>query len=612
MKLPTLTEITSTREMIDVFKGYNNNLRIGEGEFHDMRNLTSDDYPVLSPRKQRGLFTYDDNTMPFNPQGLIAKDAFCYVDCHTKNHLEGASFYVNKKKVHGLTLSSKAESCPKQFISMGAYVIIMPDKKWIKLADVNDGKTDYEEGKDYGNIEASVTVGTEENPIIFEMCKVDGSKIEALPSPEAPASPKNMDLWIDTSSTPHTLKQYSETSKMWISIATTYIKISAVGIGKPFAVNDGVTIKDVINEKLSDLNNTMIIWDKGDDYIVVTGIIDEVAQQTTPITIERKMPNMDFIVESENRLWGCRYGVAANGEVVNEIYASKLGDFKNWNCFMGISTDSYAVTVGTDGQFTGAITHLGYPIFFKENCMHKVYGNYPANYQINTTACRGVQKGSHKSLAIVNEVLYYKSRASICAYDGSLPQEISYNLGNVEYSQAVACSHGNKYYISMHNDTKNEWNLLVFDTSLGVWHKDDNTKVYDFCSCRGELYFIDHTDEANVRIKTMFGSGKKDTAKIKWMAETGLIGTDSPDQKYISKINIRMHAELNSIVYVYIQYDSTNDWELVYRMAGMKLQSFTIPIRPRRCDHLKLRFEGEGVAKIYSIAKTIEQGSDVL
>ena len=577
MKLPTLTEIASTREMIDVFKGYNNNLRIGEGEFHDMKNLTSDDYPVLSPRKQRGLFLYDDNSLPTNPQGLIAKDAFCYVDCTTANHLEGAKFFVNKKEVEGLTLSSKPEDCPKQLISMGAYVIIMPDKKWVKLVDVADDKTDYE----YGNIEASVTVGSEENPIVFEMCKVDGSKIEASPSPEA--------------------------------IATTYIKISwAESIENPFAVNDGVTIKGITNENLTDLNNTMIVWGKGADYIVVTGVLDGVAQQTSPITIERKMPNMDFVIESGNRLWGCCYGVAANGEVVNEIYASKLGDFKNWNCFMGISTDSYAVTVGTDGQFTGAITHLGYPIFFKENCMHKVYGNYPANYQINTTACRGVQKGSHKSLAIVNEVLYYKSRAAICAYDGSLPQEISYNLGNVEYSQAVACSHGNKYYISMHNDTNNEWNLLVYDTSLGLWHKDDNTNVYDFCSCRGELYFIDHTDEANVRIKTMFGSGTRETAKVKWMAETGLIGTDAPDQKYISKINVRMYAELNAIVYVYIQYDSSKVWEPVYRMAGMKLQSFTIPIRPRRCDHFKLRFEGEGVAKIYSFAKTIEQGSDVL
>lgn len=597
MKLPTLTEIASSREMIDVFKGYNNNLRIGEGEFHDMKNLTSDDYPVLSPRKQRGLFLYDDNSLPTNPQGLIAKDSLCFVD--------GADFVINGYKV-SMNLSTDEEDCPKQLISMGAYVIILPDKKWIKITTDKEATSDYE----HGDIEASVET---QDKVSFTICKADGSSYEGI-TDSAPDEPKDMDLWLDKTTTPHVLKQWSTTSAMWNTIATTYVKISATGIGVPFAVNDAVTISGILNEELADLNGTMIIWAKDDNSIVVTGIVDIAAEQTESIKIERRMPEMDFVIESENRLWGCRYGVAANGEVVNEIYASKLGDFKNWNVFHtpSLSTDSYVVSLGSDGQFTGAITHLGNPIFFKENCMHKVYGNYPANYQITTTTCRGVQKGSHKSLAIVNEVLYYKSRASICVYDGSLPQEISYSLGNIEYSNAVACSHGNKYYISMQNDSTGEWNLFVYDSALGLWHKDDNTEVYDFCSCRGELYFIDHTDEQNVRIKTMFGSGIRETSKVKWMAETGLIGTDAPDQKYISKINVRMYAELNAIVYVYIQYDSSNVWEPVYRMAGMKLQSFTIPIRPRRCDHLKLRFEGEGVAKIFSIAKTIEQGSDVL
>ena len=38
--------------------------------------------------------------------------------------------------------------------------------------------------------------------------------------------------------------------------------------------------------------------------------------------------------------------------------------------------------------------------------------------------------------------------------------------------------------------------------------------------------------------------------------------------------------------------------------------SISVPIRPRRCDHLRLRVVGEGEAKIYSIAKVVEEGSD--
>ena len=604
MKLPTLNELQTSRNMIDVFKGYNHNLRIGEGEFYDMKNLTSSYYPVLAVRGRRGVFG-----TPTNPQGLIQKDALCWVD--------GQDFVINDNIVP-LKLSTEEKDCPKQLVSMGAYVIILPDKKYVNTADLTD----------FGSIEATVTT---ESTVTFEMCKIDGSVYEGvLVSPEAPEEPKNMDLWIDTSSTPHTLKQWSETNAMWVSLATNYVKISAAGIGLPFNVNDGVTISGIKNKQLLDFNNTMIVWAKDDrevdgkkvsDWIVVTGMLDVVTTEENPITITRQMPNMDFIIESENRLWGCRYGTALNGEVVNEIYASKLGDFKNWNCFMGISTDSYAATVGTDGQFTGAIAHLGYPIFFKENYMHKVYGNYPSNYQINTTTCRGVQKGSYRSLAIVNEILYYKSRNSVCAYDGSLPQEISYALGDVPYSNAVACNFGNKYYICLHDDTLNQgneddlndikqWHLFVYDTQKGLWHREDNLRVDAFCACRDQLYFIDHFDQK--KIKVMFGNEEnKDGSYVEWMAETGVIGTEHPDKKYISKLNVRMSLDVGTRVFFYIQYDSTDVWEYLFTMDGTTLRSFSVPIRPRRCDHLKLRIEGYGDAKIYSIAKTIEIGSDV-
>ena len=46
-------------------------------------------------------------------------------------------------------------------------------------------------------------------------------------------------------------------------------------------------------------------------------------------------------------------------------------------------------------------------------------------------------------------------------------------------------------------------------------------------------------------------------------------------------------------------------------MTGSSLRSFSMPIRPKRCDHLRLRIVGEGDAKIYSITKTVEKGSDV-
>lgn len=583
MQYPTLLNRQTSREIVDAFRGYNHNLRIGAGEFFDMENLTSDYYPVLSPRRKRGFFTD-----PENPQGMISKDALCYID--------GTHFVMNEYRVD-MGLSTEPEDCPKQLTSMGAYVIIMPDKKWINTMDLSE----------YGDIEA-VFQSTQD--VSISLCTADGVEYGSYIVGDAqPTDPENMDLWMDTSNTPHVLKKYSSSTDMWVAVPTTYVKLYSPNMGKGFKQFDGVTISGIKDEALQDLNGSHVIWQCGDDYIVVIGILDMAVVQTPEdgaITVERRMPNMDFITESENRLWGCRYGLAANGEVVNEIYACKLGDFKNWNCFMSLSTDSYAASCGTDGRFTGAITHLGYPLFFKENFVHKVFGNYPANFQIQTTPLRGVQRGSERSLVIVNEVLYYKSAAGICAYDGSLPVDISGALGDVRYDNAVAGYIGNKYYVSMRDVSTGEYCLFVYDTYKGMWHKEDSLKVDFFCSARDDLYAV-----SGGKVITILGSGVPDESPIHWSATTGEIGIASPDTKYISRITLRMSLAVGSELRIFARYDFSNEWESLGCIRGTDLRSFSLPIRPQRCDYMVLRLEGTGDGKIYSITKTIEQGSEI-
>lgn len=598
MKLSKLNVLPTTREMIDVFGGYNHNLRIGEGEFYNMKNLTSSDYPVLSPRTPRGIYAANPDIYPGsnvisvkNPQGMIEKDSLCYVD--------GTDIVINGYR-YDMDLSLVEDMCPKTLISMGAYIIIMPDKVYINTTNPNG---------DRGNIESTF----ETTGCTVQLCKIDGttySENEVLDRDTAPEPAEDGMLWLDTSETPHSLKQYSKTNAEWITISTTYVRISFPSVGLLdyyFSVGDSVTLSGLP----FDLDGTTVIRAIGDNYIVITGIIDGHYSSNNYISVTRLMPEMDFVIESGNRLWGCKYGLDLHKNFVNEIYASKLGDFKNWNVFDGISTDSYVASLGTDGQFTGAITHLGYPIFFRENCMHKVYGNFPANFQIQTTTCRGVQKGCAKSLAIVNEVLYYKSRNAICAYDGSLPQEISSSLGDVSYSNAAAGAIRNKYYISM-ADPEGTYHLFVFDTKRGLWHREDNTHAIDFCACRGDLYYIEPTPyiDRKGEIKTILGSGFPDPTPINWMAESGIIGTNLPDKKYISRLDVRMRMTVGTRAHFYIEYDSSGKWEHLFTMTGRTLQSFAVPIRPHRCDHMRIRIEGDGEAKIFSITKTIEQGSD--
>lgn len=620
MKLSQLTPIESQRQINEVFYGYNHTVKVPDGNFYDMRNLSSDNFPVLSPRPKRGTYISYGQTAP-RTAALISKDNLCWVD--------GIDFYVNGVK-QAITLDPQYADTERQLISMGAYVIIMPDRMYINTISPTT---------DYGNIEA-VYAPTTTAGVTYTMCTLSGDALDSTPtvSPNEPADPDNMDLWIDTSQTPHILKQYSASSGMWVQVAATYVKIASANIALGFKELDGVRISGIVPEQLADLNNKTSILYKVSrdeesnglhDYIVVAGILDEAVSQETAVNVSRRMPAMDFVIECQNRLWGCRYGQDNQGNVVNEIYASKLGDFKNWDCFMGVSTDSYRASCGTDGQFTGAITHQNYPLFWKENVLHKVYGSYPAQYQITQNTCRGVQKGAGKSLAIVNEVLYYKSRNGVCAYDGSLPGEVSYAFGEDHFTGlddsitdklrngAVAGSHGNKYYINMKSDMDGKWWLFVYDTAYQVWHKEDEFRADSFCSCKNEFYYIDHETK---HIRTMFGSGTADTEPILWMAETGVLGTSIgvaegsaalPGKKYIGQLLVRMSLAIGTRVDFYFEYDSDGVWRRVSSVTGRNLRSFYTVLRPRRCDHCRMRIVGVGEAKIFSIAKTIEQGSDL-
>ena len=58
-------------------------------------------------------------------------------------------------------------------------------------------------------------------------------------------------------------------------------------------------------------------------------------------------------------------------------------------------------------------------------------------------------------------------------------------------------------------------------------------------------------------------------------------------------------------------YDDSGQWESLCRVFGTELRSFRIPLRVRRCDHMRLRFQGTGGAKLYSLTKILEKGSDL-
>ncbi len=566
VQLPKLKQIPNRQEGVTAFAGLNRNLRIRDNEFSDMRNMSSALLPVASTRqRRRKLRTLKD------PNGLFAHEKLCWAD--------GTAFYYNGARKGTVT------DCEKQFVRMGAYVLIFPDKAYYNT------HTD-----EFGQLDASFT-----GSVTAELCRLDGTVYgEYSVGASEPVSPEAGALWIDTGGDSDVLKQYSQGSGTWVTIPTVYTRLRATGIGKAFAKHDGLTISGFSQQQL---NGSHYLVDAAQDSVIVVALIRQT--ETTSVTLERRVPDMDFVIENDNRLWGC-------SSENHEIYASALGDPKNWNQYLGTASDSYAVTVGSTGRFTGAAAHMGFILFFKQDCLHQILGSKPSNFQLDTTNCRGVAEGSERSLVRVNETLYYHAADEVCAFNSSLPGGISHALGKRKFRNAIGGGVGSSYYLSLESET-GEQELYVYDTKQMVWVREDSPAVRYFATIGETLYMLD----ASGGLWQMTGDGSEyadETAQnepmVEWMLETGDFGYERQAAQFAGAIQLHAECEPGCPFYVEAQYEADGAWHPVYKHTPSPRRSLVIPIIPRRARLIRLRLKGSGAFKLYSLTMRIETGSD--
>lgn len=792
-----IPETEKNIRMTTAFGGYNHREIIQDGECFDMQNMSADLYPAMGTRRKRGI-TESEETL----NGIAGRSELVLI--------RGEKVYYGREDT-GLEVSTDEAMLPKKIMSLGAYVCIWPDKVYFNTHDFTDqgsmerrwSAIDHVEFDDSGHH----PMDPYENAPVIQLCRGDGTNYDMTTITTASTAPKNPadgKLWIDTSGEADVLRQWSSDRKEWTEVPTVYLKISAPDIGKGLQQYDAVNIRDLkyevywtrttptlpdrVIQQLKDLNGSTIIYFCGDDYIVIAGMLRQTVNLYWTLEVDREVPDLDYMCESNNRIWGCKYGTelkprtvyksnndnnrfvacdlegrlysqlagtltvsdtqppepeddghrwidtsgeedklyrwdaeeeewketepyvalmawqdkkfgdnfkigdyadiegivgynndgtqpttdhmraqaqALNGrhKVVgkitirsmsnnykcivvngfadtitnwtddytnqfvtikndrwdegifyNEIRACALGDFKNWNKYMGLSTDSYAASVGTDGPFTGAAAQAGYPVFFKENCIHKLYGAAPNSFQITTIMCRGVQQGSGRSVAVVNETILYKGLSDVMYFDGNMPQSIGENLGDVYYEDARAGAVNGKYYISMrHGDA---WSLFVYDTKKGIWTREDDIRAMGFGTVGDELYLID--EENNTLVTVNGTAGTQESGPIEWTAVFGISGieyiqggrADMHKYLYMSRFDMRLAMDEDAEAELWIEYDSDGIWIPKGRIKRNRMGMIVLPVVPRRCDHLRAKITGRGGFRILSLSKVLEVGSD--
>lgn len=599
----------NTRSLLRAFGGLNETYGCTEAEYSTGINFSARDFPALSTRMpRRKLQELTGLNGMYHLNGLLT---ICGRDLvYTPDEASG----------HPVRVKDAVTDSRKTLVGIGTRVLIFPDKA---AFDTADGTV-----SSLGALWEAGDVG-----VTFAPCDAEGKTYKGtakgLQEPEDPADGQ-LFLKIADPEKPYaagsTLEVYSEASGSWTPIPLEYCLVTAEGIGAAFRVWDTVTFTGTGAEasgQWEGLDGDRIVYDAAENSLrlradpgggqfygklirngssAVWVSLDEEQRQelvlTEPVRVERRVPDLEFLTECDNRVWGC-------SSRENVIYACKLGDPTNWFSYRGIAADSYAVTVGSDGPFTGAATCMGYALFFKENTLHKLYGSRPSDFQLSSLRCRGVARNAARSLCVLNETLYYLSPDGVMAWDGSIPAKVSAALDAGRLSNVKAAVGGaldGRYYL--HIAREDRVRLLVYDTERGLWHEED------VCSCEmastgGQLYLWDGSALwAADPSREAAGQGGTGTEQaVPFELVTGDLGMDSPEERYLTRLTLRLDAACRSRLRVEVSYDG-GPWE---EAAALTLEGARrccdLPLVPRRCGSLRLRLRGSGQITLRSLAK---------
>ena len=330
------------------------------------------------------------------------------------------------------------------------------------------------------------------------------------------------------------------------------------------------------------------------------------------VEIKRSVPDLDFICERDNRLWGV-------SNSTKTIYCSALGLPWAFYDYSGLDTDSYAVAVGSAGDFTG-IANYGGVICFKENKIHKMLGSFPSDFYMTTYEVPGVAKGAHNSIVVVSEILYYRAPLGVVAFTGYQPTNISPNLAMENTKGGVAGTNGREYYICVQAKDESHYTLFKYDLQYKIWIKEEDIDISSMAKVGNDLYMTVHTTgEVEVSGETITvdyyipyktGQENSEGMNLDWFAQfVPYIENAEGGFKKVgySRLVLRFDMAPGSMFTIKVREDN-GQWKQAWTQVATNKLSHTVPLRIGRCDKWELRLEGKGQTKIRAIQREFIQG----
>lgn len=521
----------------------------------------------------------------YNGEGFFGDDTLAYVD--------GGKLYYGALEITGVNLSPGQ----KTILKMGQYLMIFPDEVYV---DINNTSK-------YGSMNSTFSAYGGGVAVV----DTSGNTITYTTVSELPKDASEDTYCVVKEDGAFVMKRYN--GKIWNNVKT-YVKIFASGIGGSFAVGDVVycTGLSFVPQKY------FTIVKRDNSALYYEGVIDK-TYAVNAFSIKRVVPTFDYVTVSGNRLVGVRRGKDKSGNYVSRMYVSRLNDPFNFAPEGG----GLVADIDICGTFTGVCDYLGSPVAFSES---EIIEARIKNATLITTLIKGygVESGAHKSIAQTRGALYYKSRHGVCRYDGSYPELISEDIGNLSLSKngSPAIALGEKYYICASSDLGTA-KIYVYDVNDRIWYAENETDVMDFAICKGHIYALCGFGQEFGIVLMDYDGASEDMrsylvqdgyfiieSDVSWSLESAEIGSQSFEGVCPIKIALRIKKNEGKRISIGVLYDGEAGGETatVFEAAS---GTVTVPITPRRCDSFRIIVSGEGEAEIFGLMAQYREGGQV-
>lgn len=567
-----------TTRRVSRFDGINLNLAKADNELSDDCNMSSDEYPCLCVRKGRS--DYGDTGMSVRAIG--AKDSIFYVG----STADEPDKTVIKFGENTAEISSGAPNMERRCACLTDQVLIMPDKAVYKPSDNSVYSVAYSKSislagaEELAKKQLGVTYTTNFPTYIGEITAkglvsasyTDRYVVYLMPFENIKAGDV-VHISMEVLPSPYNKTNY------W-----SYIKSMSDGFDLKIE-NVTYSKHDIKGETLNEI--TAISF--GENAIDMGGFEEVIIKS---ITLSRRLPDLDDLCTLNNRIWGVKD---------NTISCCKLGDASQWYDF---SADSYgtlpsscfSADVDTGGSFTAITSFGGSVIAFKEDCLHKIYGNSPDNYTLSTLECNGVAKGAKDTLCRVGGTLYYMGRGGVYAYDGTRPRLISQKTDLDIADAAQAGTDGKKYYLLA--GALSGRRIYVYDPEHQSWHMQDMPEgASKFVYHDGRLYLL-----CGSVLKCISGDSAA-AESVSW-SFTMHFDEDSYATKNYDKLFIKYKLGADAAFSVKTVCDGDRKNCGIFSDAGGDEVRYAAAVLPiRRCNEFELVFSGTGKFSLIDVTR---------